>query len=98
MSAVASLASPSPSRTTMVRRGSPSRRPIAIGATSSGGEMMAPSTKPTAQSQHKMHHGGDRHRRERHAADREQADGADIVAELAPAHLDTGGVDQRRQY
>ena len=35
----------------MVRRGSPSRRAIAIGATSSGGEMMAPSTKPTAQSQ-----------------------------------------------
>jgi hypothetical protein len=35
----------------MVRRGKPSRRAIAIGATSSGGEMMAPSTKPTAQSQ-----------------------------------------------
>ena len=35
----------------MVRRGSPSRRAIAIGATSSGGEMMAPSTKPPAQSQ-----------------------------------------------
>ncbi len=51
MSAVASLARPSPSRTTMVRRGSPSRRAMAIGATSSGGEMMAPSTKATAQSQ-----------------------------------------------
>ncbi len=48
---MASLARPSPSITTMVRRGMPSRRAIAIGATSSGGEMMAPSTKPIDQSQ-----------------------------------------------
>ena len=97
---MASLASPSPSITTMVRRGMPSRRAIAIGATSSGGEMIAPSTKPIDQSQseHEMHDGGDRDGGEGHAAEGEQADGADVVAELAPAHGDAGGVDQRRHH
>jgi hypothetical protein len=42
-----------------------------------------------------MHDG---RRRERHAAESEQADRADIVAELAPALGDAGGVDQRRHH
>ena len=49
MSAVASFASPSPSSTTRIRRGSPSVRAIDSGATASGGETMAPRTKPTPQ-------------------------------------------------
>ena len=46
ISAVASFASPSPSSTTRIRRGSPSLRAIASGATTSGGATMAPSRKP----------------------------------------------------
>ena len=46
ISAVASLARPSPSRMTRIRRGSPSLRAIASGATTSGGATMAPSRKP----------------------------------------------------
>jgi hypothetical protein len=45
-----------------------------------------------------MNHRRDRDRRERDAAECEQADGADVVAELAPAHGDAGGVDQRRHH
>src|SRR6188472_1900829 len=48
MRAVASLARPSPSSTTRSRRGSPKRRAMASGATTSGGATMAPSTKATA--------------------------------------------------
>src|SRR6516164_3013899 len=48
MSAVASLARPSPSSTTTSRRGTPSRRTMESGATTSGGDTMAPSTNPTA--------------------------------------------------
>ena len=46
--AVASLARPSPSSTTRIRRGSCMRRAMASGATASGGETMAPSTNPSA--------------------------------------------------
>ena len=46
---MASLASPSPSRMTRMRLGSCILRAIESGATASGGETMAPSTKPTGQ-------------------------------------------------
>ena len=46
-SAVASLARLSPSRMVSSRRGSLKRRRSEAGATESGGETMAPSTKPT---------------------------------------------------
>src|SRR5688500_12522093 len=46
--AVASLTRPSPSRIAVMRVGTPSRRAIASGATTSGGETMAPSTNATA--------------------------------------------------
>ena len=49
MSALASFARPSPSRITSSRRGSCIRRAIDSGATASGGETIAPSTKPTGQ-------------------------------------------------
>ena len=49
MSAVASFTSPSPSSTVRMRLGTAKRRAIAIGATASGGDTTAPSTKPTAQ-------------------------------------------------
>ena len=45
-----------------------------------------------------MNDGRDGRCREGHTADGEQADGADVVAELAPAHRYAGRVDQRRQY
>ena len=47
-SAVASLTKPSPSRIAVMRLGTPSLRAIASGATTSGGETMAPSTNATA--------------------------------------------------
>src|ERR1700678_36004 len=48
-SAVASLASPSPSRIMSRRLGTRSLRAIAIGATASGGDTIAPKTNPTGQ-------------------------------------------------
>src|ERR1700761_1930868 len=45
--AVASFASPSPSRITSKRLGIRNRRAIESGATASGGDTIAPSTKPT---------------------------------------------------
>src|SRR4029077_268185 len=47
ISAVASLASPSPSRMTRIRFGSRSLRAIESGATASGGETIAPRANPT---------------------------------------------------
>ena len=87
---------PAPPRS---RRGRPSRRAIASGATTSGGAMMAPSTKPTAQSKSKQIMRGRRHRagREHHAAEGEQRDRPQVEPELAPAHGDAGRIDQRRQ-
>ena len=48
MIAVASLISDSPSTTTTTRRGSPSREAIAVAATGSVGETIAPSTNAAA--------------------------------------------------
>ncbi len=100
ISAVASLASPSPSSTTRIRRGRPSLRAIASGATTSGGATMAPSRKPMrpGQAEQIMRGGGDRAGGEDHAADREQDDRPQIRSELAPAHRDAGRIDQRRQH
>src|SRR5260221_5091546 len=49
MSALASFASPSPSRMTRIRLGSCILRAMDNGATASGGETIAPNTKPTGQ-------------------------------------------------
>ena len=46
--AVASFTSPSPSRMVRMRLGRAKRRAMAMGATASGGDTTAPSTKPTA--------------------------------------------------
>jgi hypothetical protein len=45
-----------------------------------------------------MHDSGDRDGGEGDAAECQQGDSADVVAELAPAHGDAGAVDQRRQH
>jgi len=45
----------------------------------------------------KMDHGGDGRCRESHAADSEQADGTDIVPELAPAHRHARRVDRQHR-
>ena len=66
-----------------------------VGRRDDGAEHEADRPVPVEQ---EMHDGGDRDRREGHAAEREQADRADVVAELAPAHGDTGGIDQRRHH
>ena len=47
ISAVASFASPSPSRMTRMRWGSFNRLAMASGATTSGGDTIAPRTNPT---------------------------------------------------
>ncbi len=96
---MASLARPSPSSTTMSRRGRPSRRAIASGATTSGGATIAPSTKPTAHGRPSSQCAAAATAQvgEHDAADREQRDRPQVEAELAPAHGDAGRIDQRRQ-
>ncbi len=53
---------------------------------------MAPRTNPIAQQA-----GGDRNRGEYDTADRQERDGPQVVAKLAPAHRNTGRIDERRQ-
>ena len=83
----------------MSRRGRPSRRAIASGATASGGDTIAPSTKPTRtrHAEQTVHRGRHRAGGEDDAAEREQRDRAQVEAELAPAHRHAGRIDQRRQ-
>ncbi len=96
---MASLARPSPSSTTTSRRGRPSRRAMASGATVSGGAMMAPSTKRDRprELQQVMRRRGDGAGGEHDAAEGEQRDRPQVEAEFAPAHRDAGRIDQRRQ-
>ena len=96
---MASLARPSPSSTTMSRRGRPRRRTMASGATASVGATMAPSTKPTASGMPstKCATAATAQAGEDDAAEREQRDRAQVEAEFAPAHGDAGRIDQRRQ-
>jgi hypothetical protein len=65
-----------------------------VGRRDDGAEDESDRPVPTEQI---VHDGGDRDRREGHAAECEQADRADIVAELAPAHRDPRRVDERRE-
>ena len=97
---MASLARPSPSSTTRIRRGMPSLRAIASGATTSGGATMAPEQEADGprQPDQIMRRGGDREGGEDHAADRQQDDRAEVEFEFAPAHGDARRIDQRRQH
>src|SRR6516164_9311189 len=98
MSAVASLARPSPSSTTTSRRGTPSRRTIESGATTSGrhnGAEHEPDRKRHAEQP--MRDCGHRTGGEDDTTNCQQRDRPQIETKLAPAHGDARGVDQRRQ-
>ncbi len=88
ISAVASFASPSPSRMVRMRRGICIRRAIDNGATASGGETMAPTREADRPGQLQPQVAGRRHqhRGEQHAADRQQRNAAQVGAEVLPAH------------
>ena len=98
-SAVASLARPSPSSTTTMRRGRPrlprdGERRHHVGRRHDGAEQEADGP---IEIQQIMRGGCHRAGGEQHAAESEQRDRPQIETEFAPAHGDAGRIDQRRQ-
>ncbi len=70
-----------------MRLGRAKRRAMAMGATASGGDTTAPSTKPTASGKpnRKMHQAGDTGGGKDHRPHRQQFDGPQIVAKAPPS-------------
>ena len=98
ISAVASLTSPSPSSTAVIRRGMPRRSATASGATTSGGDTIAPSMNatpsgnPISQWPRPRRRAWSPSRNRLRAADRPQ-----VRAKCLPAHRERREIDERRK-
>ena len=99
-SAVASLTRLSPSTIVTIRRGTPSRREIAVAAIGSVGATTAPSTnaRRPVEPDHGVGDDRDRGHRHQHEPDRQQADRPRVRAQIAQRGEERRGVEQRRQH